>query len=1090
MSLLAWFPFCRDGENKGITNNNFSVDSSLFKDGGKIGKYLYVENKEYSVTVPGMSKSKHISVSFWFKELKETVSAWNDFVSLKSYYDDGTKIVNGEDVRLENYTKSGTTDIGATWYSSTFNTNYPTQTGALGIGGYTISYNTWHHMILMVDFENHTWTCIKDGNDKRSSAINPNAKYFLDTISVGDSAMICGINDLRVYDHLLSTREIKEILRAKVLHYDLASSHKYDNLLKNSRTFNSTNWTGSGTRNQNAFLDTFYSMSYTNINGDTTTYKDIAQQAGIIGKLGATYTLTCWVRGSGKFIAYFYGPSGYIQCAKSESSQGKSYTNRSDGNTDVDLSNVWQKIWIKWTLKDTGDETITKNLLFRLYGGNNLEIAMPKLILGNNKNTPWSPNPADDEYITLGYNNVTVSDQSGMGNDGEGVDISIEGYFNGTTSSINKILNPLKTADSFSIATWFYFENSSTFTFCTARTGTGVGLALFYIGGKLRLDDGNLQTTFSYSVPLNQWVHIVVTRSTTAKSLYVNGVLYETKNEVGDLSSPGNYMSIGSSCYSNEGVGSANYMKGYYKDFKLYSSTLNGTDVAELYSTRAQIDEDNNMYSNGLLIEEYDKSYVSIDGVNTNIISEKLDTYDMKLDTLNDGSVWARIFYHNNKAKTVLFKTVDECRNTQTEDKYSRLYLIDNFRGSDGKFEFMIKYPNNSTGYNRWKQSNNPCNEYWPHTADVYETVEGYEPISISWTASNWGGLCRQNENPTTLSSCYLSGSVGHSNWFYSIGAANTHYDGIPTWNGSTDSVVELWIRIDNAFINRDNLIPTNSDDWEQGSINSLTGEIYNDSSIYNQRIRMKDFGVLNPEGELHRIFISNQTDNEYTIGNITYYDENKTYIKTEKDISGQINFKDLVISPPTNARYYKAIMRNGESGDILPAAVTVAKPVLFKLDNICPINSSYWESGHYAVENGQKQDQGARIRLIDYLPVESGKTYYFNTYLSPYAFVIREMDSNKSFVKSLGGVPNGSAITLQSKTKYLAVGIYNSSTESGISSSIVSALLDNLTLKPLICLNDKITRTFKDYNKETQSLSKIPKIGNNFINIKCISEI
>ena len=53
------------------------------------------------------------------------------------------------------------------------------------------------------------------------------------------------------------------------------------------------------------------------------------------------------------------------------------------------------------------------------------------------------------------------------------------------------------------------------------------------------------------------------------------------------------------------------------------------------------------------------------------------------------------------------------------------------------------------------------------------------------------------------------------------------------------------------------------------------------------------------------------------------------TYKKTEKDISGQISFKDLIITPPANARYYKAIMRNGESGDITPSMVTTAKPML-----------------------------------------------------------------------------------------------------------------------------------------------------------------
>lgn len=962
MSLLAWYPFSKDGNNKGLTGENFSVDTSLFQDGGKIGKFLYVNNKEYSVNVPGMSESKQISVAFWFKELKETVSNWNDFVSLKAYYNDGTKIVNGEDVRLETYTKSGTDGlIGATWYSSTFNTNYPTQTGALGIGGYTIDYNKWHHMVLLVDFEAHKWTCIKDGTDKKSSTINPNAKYFLDTISIGDGAMTCGINDLRVYNHLLSQKEINEIYKTKVLHYTLVENIKKDNLLKNSRTFSSTNWTGSGVRNENAFLNTFYSMSYTNINGDTTTYKDIAQQPGIIGKLGATYTLTCWVKGSGQFIAYFYGPSGYIQCAKAETSQGTTFTS-GDGHAKINLSNVWQKIWIKWTLKDTGDETITKNLLYRLYGGNNLEIAMPKLILDDDEFTPWSPHPTDSEYTELGYNSVDLYDESGITDSGKKIDVSIDGYFNGTTSTINKIPNPLKTADEFTIATWAYFEGSNTYTLCTARTGTGIGLAAFLIGGKLRLDDGNLQTVFTSNIPINEWIHVAMTRNSTSKSLYLNGELKQTINQVGDLSAMGNNMSIGASCYSHDGIGSANFTKGYYNDFRLYATALDAAAIKQLYEAKAQIDDCGNAYTKLFVEDENAKLKVNKDAeIVTKDISERLKTYDMKIDFLEDGSQWARIFYHNNKAKTVLFTSVEECRNIQTEDKYSRLAWLDNFRGSDGKFEFMLKYPNNSTGYNRWKQSNNPCNEYWPHTDNVYETVEGYEPISISWTASNWGGLCRQSEDPQSLGSCYLSGSVGHSNWFYAIGARNTHYDGIPTWNGSTDSVVELWVRIDNTFIER---------------------------------------------------------------------------------------------------------------------------------KNICPTESSYWESGHYLVETGEKGDQGARIRLIDLLPVESGLAYYFNTFSNSHQFVLREMNVNKVLVKSLGAIGNGSSITLQPTTRYLAVTVIDHvQWDNAVSSAILDAI-DSYTVKPFICLSSETDKTYEEYNKDRQTVLTTAKFGDKYININKINEI
>lgn len=178
------------------------------------------------------------------------------------------------------------------------------------------------------------------------------------------------------------------------------------------------------------------------------------------------------------------------------------------------------------------------------------------------------------------------------------------------------------------------------------------------------------------------------------------------------------------------------------------------------------------------------------------------ETYDMPIKVLDDGSRWARIFYHNNKEGTVLFKSLEECKNVQSEDKYSRLYLLDSgdTYKIDKKYEFMLTYPIEAPGqYNRWKQTNAPQNEFNTRTTSGTQ-VAGYEAIHIDWTSNYWGGLERQNESTTAIGSTWLSGSVGHGNWFYAIGAANTHGRGIPSYS-STAYVVELWIRIDSTPI-------------------------------------------------------------------------------------------------------------------------------------------------------------------------------------------------------------------------------------------------------------------------------------------------
>ena len=156
-------------------------------------------------------------------------------------------------------------------------------------------------------------------------------------------------------------------------------------------------------------------------------------------------------------------------------------------------------------------------------------------------------------------------------------------------------------------------------------------------------------------------------------------------------------------------------------------------------------------------------------------------------------------FYHNNKAGTVLFSSLEECKNTQTADKYSRLYLLeDDTYKRDGKFEFMLCYPIDAPGqYNRWKQTKAPQNEYVTRASSGSQ-VTGYEAVHIDWTSNYWGGLERYQDSTTTAETTWLDGSTGHGNWFYAIGASALHGRGIPSYNSTAD-VTELWIRIDDA---------------------------------------------------------------------------------------------------------------------------------------------------------------------------------------------------------------------------------------------------------------------------------------------------
>lgn len=160
-----------------------------------------------------------------------------------------------------------------------------------------------------------------------------------------------------------------------------------------------------------------------------------------------------------------------------------------------------------------------------------------------------------------------------------------------------------------------------------------------------------------------------------------------------------------------------------------------------------------------------------------------------------ENAVWAKVFEHNSKSGTVVFSSIDEVIKCNTTDKYSRIYLLDYLKATDGKLELMLEYPDNVVGkYNRWKQTNSPQNEYM---GSGTRPVTGYEAIHIDWSGNYWGGLERFNESTTTYGSCYIDGSVGHSNWYYAIGPKANYQNGVPGPSVVVSGRVQIWVRID-----------------------------------------------------------------------------------------------------------------------------------------------------------------------------------------------------------------------------------------------------------------------------------------------------
>ncbi len=208
----------------------------------------------------------------------------------------------------------------------------------------------------------------------------------------------------------------------------------------------------------------------------------------------------------------------------------------------------------------------------------------------------------------------------------------------------------------------------------------------------------------------------------------------------------------------------------------------------------------NTTYSDTATIVAKDASKIVAYGISKNASTQPTDWISTnKIDLTNvptkveNGATWARVFYHNCVNGSELFTSEAEALSTNSRYKFSVLSDLENYRNSNGEFEFLLQYPNDTNQYNRWIQKDNPA-KVTVANGTGNETAAGYKAVHVDWTKYYWGGLTKS----TAQSVCLINGSVGHGNWFYAIGAYQKWFEGIPGSNSAIKTVTELWARIDN----------------------------------------------------------------------------------------------------------------------------------------------------------------------------------------------------------------------------------------------------------------------------------------------------
>ncbi len=206
MSLRVWLPLNGNLNNQGLANVSATNNGAAVDNAGKIGKcYSFNRNNiVFNITSASLGLSVLNGCSF---------CAW-------IYV---TENLNNLTIFGTNNTNQINFTIGV--HQGKLYIIHREQSNNRELSESDITLNEWHHIAVLI--KNSRATFYIDGVEDNSvgCALNPsyaNLAYITCIGGWGSSSNFSGkLNDIRIYDHCLSPKEVKEISKGLVLHYKL-----------------------------------------------------------------------------------------------------------------------------------------------------------------------------------------------------------------------------------------------------------------------------------------------------------------------------------------------------------------------------------------------------------------------------------------------------------------------------------------------------------------------------------------------------------------------------------------------------------------------------------------------------------------------------------------------------------------------------------------------------------------------------------------------------------------------------------------------------------------------------------------------------
>lgn len=626
MALRVWLPLNGTLENKGISNVTVTNNGATVNNNGKIGKcYSFNGSSNYLYTTYNFYNSTY-SISSWIYTTSSSVT--------QTIICDRTAVGSG----FSTFLIGGKLRIDAGGNSLQWETNY------------TYPVNTWFHLTITYDGTNVCYYINGEFKETKAQAIN--SSYWGSVTSIGASQQngsgygnyLNGhLNDIRIYNHCLSAKEVKEISQGLVLHYKLDgfSGGSGENLALDT-TNKIVTATASGTDvNKNIALDYGWQSNWSKIRGKTITISCDIELVNAVNTTGVSFYRV----GIEPALKYADNTTGYygiwVTLNSTPQTSSKRYT-KTITLPDKDLDSILQNGAYIQHLTN-GSATI-KNI---------------KVELGDIA-TPWSPSPLD-----FGIDTTKITDSSGYGNDG-----IITGTLSTESDSNRYEISTHYSGSSYTDTgagtfNWFDFSQCTLSAWIKSNASVsgwsgsiGVqhdqnaghkGFTITDYANNFRVVTVNgSYTTIDSGKPLTvgEWHHCAAVLNGTNLKMYYDGAMVKEST-----------VSWGSAAIATDmrfatGVdfpGSNEMFTGNYSDVRMYCTALSAEDILDLYHTSANIDDLGNLhgfefiedeskqsiYKNGQIATKYELQNNLWSGTQINV-SNMAVTYNYQTDVFRN----------------------------------------------------------------------------------------------------------------------------------------------------------------------------------------------------------------------------------------------------------------------------------------------------------------------------------------------------------------------------------------------------------------------------------------------------------------------